>query len=138
MKSAAKALIFNPAGQLLVLRRSMTHPLYSSHLDFPGGELEDHEKPERATTRETLEETGLDITKADLELVLEEKITDDITHFIYRAQLDENIPTITLSWEHDAYQWYHPDELMSLPMPPNVDRFYKTALSYLAESAITS
>lgn len=134
MKSAAKALIFDADGQLLVLRRSRTHPLYALHLDFPGGELEDYEKPEHAAVRETFEETGLDISKNALELVHQHKIIEGVSHLLYSVQLADKVPAVTLSWEHDSYQWLSAEALLALPLPPNVDRFYKTATLYLAET----
>ena len=43
-KYASKALIFNPDGKILLLRRSDTHPYVPLSYDIPGGELETNEE----------------------------------------------------------------------------------------------
>lgn len=66
-----------PAAVALILRQGYSGPEmffihraahdqdpWSGHLAFPGGRLEPGEEPRRAAERETLEEVGLDLSKA--------------------------------------------------------------------------
>ena len=59
MKRAAKALIRDGEGKILVLYRSKTHPHLAHDIDLPGGEIEHLERLERGLSRELVEETGL-------------------------------------------------------------------------------
>ena len=62
MKQAAKALIRNDQGKILVLYRSETHPHLAHDIDLPGGEIELDETTEIGLEREIIEETGLTIS----------------------------------------------------------------------------
>ena len=64
MKQAAKALIRDGQGNILVLYRSETHPYLAHDIDLPGGEIESDETPEIGLEREIMEETGIAITLA--------------------------------------------------------------------------
>lgn len=60
--ASAGALIFDPAGRLLVLK-----PTYKSGWTIPGGQVEaTGETPWEACRRETLEESGLDVDSGRL------------------------------------------------------------------------
>ena len=53
---AAKALLFNPAGELLLVK-----PSYKPYWSLPGGLVEAAESPQAACIREVYEEVGLNI-----------------------------------------------------------------------------
>jgi 8-oxo-dGTP diphosphatase len=134
MKIVAKALITDNAGRILVLRRSSTHPRFAHHLDFPGGEVEQDESESEAVAREILEESGLQIPPASLELAHQRQMPDETTHLIFRTNLAVASPRIILSWEHDEHEWITPAQLLKRPAPSSADSFYETILRYLARN----
>lgn len=134
MKTVAKALLFDKADRILLLRRSLTHPNYPHHYDFPGGEVEQGEVHHEAIRREILEETKLMVFVDAMLPMCEKQISPELTHVIHRVQLLEEQPDVILSWEHDGFIWLTLDELLRHPIPKNPDDYYQTVLEYLRES----
>lgn len=134
MKTIAKSLVFDDTGSILLLRRSLTHPNYPHHYDFPGGEVEDGEGLSEACCRELLEETGLVVCKKDVVVACKRQITPSLLHIICQIKLFETQPLVTLSWEHDDFTWLTLDELLSSPVPENPDDYYQTVLEYLCKA----
>ncbi len=66
--AATVALIFNPAGELLVCRRAKDPA--KGTLDLPGGFIDSNETAEEGVMREVLEETGLVVEHADYQFSL--------------------------------------------------------------------
>jgi 8-oxo-dGTP pyrophosphatase MutT (NUDIX family) len=58
---AAAAVIRNPEGKYLVLKRSEKEVAYPGYWSFPGGKSEDNETIQETLEREALEEAGLRI-----------------------------------------------------------------------------
>lgn len=130
MKSVAKALLTDGLGNVLLLKRSMTHPRFPGHFDLPGGEVEEGESLSVAVAREIFEELGIHIDTARLEKVLEIP-HPTVLHALYTTKLDEKRPRVTLSWEHSDYQWLSVEELLRIPLPTGVDHYYIDAVTYL-------
>jgi len=59
MGQTARAIIFNDEGKILMVER---HKDGEHYFVLPGGHVDDGEVPERAATREVMEETGLTVT----------------------------------------------------------------------------
>lgn len=134
MKIVSKSLVRDKSGKILVLRRSLTNPSFPHHFDFPGGEVEQHEKSsELAAVREIEEETGLHVAAEHAREVFRKNRSSDLRHTINVVNIDELSPNIKLSWEHDAYYWMTADELLRAPLPENADRYYLDVLEYLGE-----
>ena len=51
MKTIAKVLIKDKENNILILRRSITHPNNPHHFDLPGGEIEENETNSDAVKR---------------------------------------------------------------------------------------
>lgn len=105
---AAKVVILDSKDNVLVLYRSETHPRQAHEPDFPGGIIELGESAEEGLSREILEETGFTIPPEKLTLVY--TLTHDyfgrsISRFLYAARLDDIKPIVTISWEHEKYEW---------------------------------
>jgi len=130
MKTVAKVLVYNPDGNILVLRRSTTHPRFAYHLDFPGGEVEADEPAEQTISRELREETGLEIDVQNVRPVYEQKVNEKLLYLIYETKLPE-LPQVTVSWEHDQYYWLSAAALLSQNLPPAVDAYYAAVIEYL-------
>lgn len=106
----AKALIYDADGYALVLRRSSTHPYYAYQPDLPGGIIERGEEYEEGLVRELSEEAGITITPNQLRLLDTREGLTVSTKRLYEARLDHH-PHVTLSWEHDRYEWVAPDDM---------------------------
>lgn len=63
MAQAARAIIFNNKGQMLVMHHNAHGKEYYA---LAGGDVDEHETLQAALAREVKEETGLDIIKAQL------------------------------------------------------------------------
>ena len=132
MKIVAKVLITNPKGEFLLLNRSTTHPNFPGHLDLPGGEVEKGEQWSVAVAREVKEETGINVLASSLTKVYEIHYPK-VTHVLFETTLKSSTPVINLSWEHVMHKWFRKTELLQIPIPPSVDRYYSDVLNYLKE-----
>jgi 8-oxo-dGTP diphosphatase len=112
---AAKAVIVNSEGQVLILREASatTHPTNtkSGRYQLPGGRLEPGESFEAGLRREVLEETGLKIEPGEPLLVGEWRpvvggIPRQIIGMFVAAQTKTK--KIQISGEHDDYRWIDP------------------------------
>ena len=112
MKHAAKALIRDDQGKILVLYRSETHPHLAHDIDLPGGEIEVNETPEIGLKREIMEETDLDITPTTEEMVSSWRSFFDATHMLYEIEVPANA-SIKISWEHESYVWMSEEDLLN-------------------------
>lgn len=131
MKIVAKALIRDEAGDLLLLRRGLTHPNFPEHIDFPGGEVESDEPHIEAVRREIQEETGLDIPLENIQEVYLKQLADDLTHVLFLASTPDRKPEVELSWEHSGFEWIPFDQFGALTLPEGVDIYHLTVLDYL-------
>lgn len=132
MKTVVKALVLDEVGNILVLRRNITHPNFPYHFDFPGGEVEANESQVDAVKREIQEETGLIVTLEQLKLAHQKQISKELTHVVYTANVPHDKPPVELSWEHSEFEWVPFDTLATLPIPDGVDAYYLTVLDYVA------
>ncbi len=131
MKTIAKVLIKDKENNILILRRSITHPNNPHHFDLPGGEIEENETNSDAVKREIYEESGLDVLESSLTLVHEKDISIDVKHLLYTTKIDVINPNITISWEHDMYIWMSMEDILNAPRPNNIDIYFLTVLEYL-------
>lgn len=106
MEISAGAVVFYDGGgeveYLLLL-----YP--GGHWDFPKGNIEAGETPERTALREIKEETGLDVElvpgfKEEIEYFYyreRRRIKKRVIYFLARARSKD----VKLSWEHKGYVW---------------------------------
>jgi nucleoside triphosphatase len=112
----AGTLIFNPAGEMLLLKSDKWKGKYV----IPGGHIELGERADEAARREAKEETGLDVE--DLEfLCWQEFVYDDAfwkpMHFIFLDFICKTKGTqVILNDEAQAYRWAKPEEALTLPI----------------------
>lgn len=114
MKNVAKILLYDQDHHVLVLYRSSTHPYFPHEIDLPGGEIDGDETPAEAIVREVFEETGLTIGLHEVTLV-----NSRVTHFgrednIFIATINVTKPAVTISWEHESFDWIDVDQLPRL------------------------
>lgn len=128
---AAKVLVTDSAGHVLVLRRSKTHPLWPLHNDIPGGVIEEGETPEEGLLRELFEEAGLTITQPSLQLAQKTVTARGSNWYLFHTQLPEVKPAVSISWEHDKWTWVPAEELIAQPLPENGDEIYEMAIAHI-------
>lgn len=127
----AKAIIYDADGDILILRRSGTHPHYAYQPDLPGGEVEPHEDPITGLIREIEEEAGITIHPDTLEPAFQKPGDDGYTRHLYIAKLQHSKPDIIISWEHDQYTWMPPHKLIKQPTKNHTDSYYIQAIEWL-------
>lgn len=114
MKQAAKALIYDDQGRILVLYRSKTHPHLAHDIDLPGGEIDPGESIEMGLMREILEETGLRMQLEQSQMQHSWRTTWGQKQFLYETVCHGHA-TITISWEHEAHDWISVEEMIGYP-----------------------
>jgi 8-oxo-dGTP diphosphatase len=125
LQVAAKALIVNDKGKVLVLREPAENNLGSQHglYGLVGGRLDEKDSYEQALHREVLEETGL---KVDIlypiyigewwPLIHRKKHHIVAVFSVCRAKTTD----VKLSDEHDDFKWISPNQTKKLNfMPPD-------------------
>ncbi|HTE22585.1 MAG TPA: NUDIX hydrolase [Candidatus Limnocylindria bacterium] len=100
--SAVFALVFNEAGQLLVIRNERGW-------DIPGGHVEAGETPEEALHREVAEEAYATIKNARLYM----SASADKSMLFYMADVKRLLP-FAAEHETDQRRFMHPNELLGL------------------------
>ena len=105
MKKVAKLVIIDPDGTCLLLRRS-NHPVFGADPDLPGGTLEGDETVLQTVLREVYEETGVAIDASGVQQAYSgtDYSAHGTQHVLFVAYVQKR-PAITLSWEHDGYEW---------------------------------
>lgn len=136
VKTVAKAVILNEAGQVLLLKRSRTDARRAGEWDFPGGGVEPGEEVTTGVIREIAEEAGLRVKTTDLTLVYAmtepwEPSDESVNRFLFAAKLADDQP-VQLSFEHDAFKWVDVDTaLAEFPHP-----FYGAGLRYARDRGL--
>ena len=136
MKIVAKVLVLDNNRDILVLRRSASHPRYPLHWDFPGGKVEDGEKSSESARREIEEETNMMISSDELEPVFRKIVTDKLIHELFTIKIDQIAPEILTSWEHDDYRWFGADNLLVEPVPSSADPYFLDVMEWLSSGAL--
>lgn len=113
LKAFAKVLIINDAGELLCLRRSATDFDRPGGWDFPGGTLEPGEGFNAAVARETLEESGITLAQPFLAFSKSQTRPWGVGIWLYYVEYVAGRPAVTLSFEHDGYDWMTPEAFLA-------------------------
>jgi len=103
----AKSVIARPDGNILLLKRSPQSKKMPGEWDFPGGKLDAGEDVLEALVREIREETNMDVSKSDFNVVwTETEFSDDelTSRITFLAKLPE-VLDIQLSHEHVEHVW---------------------------------
>ncbi|MFE4519276.1 NUDIX domain-containing protein [Kitasatospora sp. NPDC056783] len=109
-KLAAGTVVRDQQGRVLMLRRKQDDVL-PGLWDYPAGGLDDGEDPRDGAIRELAEETG--IHRTDIEYLRALDFVDTRGRLTRQFVFTQTVPdetAVTLS-EHDAFGWFHPDEL---------------------------
>ena len=98
-----KFLLFNKAGEILLLKRALHLDRHPGEWDFPGGHSKKGEKLQQAAVRECVEETS--ITPMGVK-----KLFSDDAHHIFYGKHDASEPN--LSSEHTSFQTLSPKNII--------------------------
>lgn len=132
MNATVKALIIDSKQNALILFRSKTHPLWAHHHDLPGGTLENDEQFIDTLVREIEEETSLVLPKESFNEASEESIDDNNKYILCTSRIDEiPVSEIKLSWEHSHFELISIDELKTIKLPKNADKYFISVQDYI-------
>jgi 8-oxo-dGTP diphosphatase len=117
----AAALIFNAAGEMLLLERAPYLQRWPKRWGIAGGGVEPGETPRQALRRELQEELGRDVR---LRMVRGPETLKAIGGYGGRIHIWQALwvdGTIALSREHTRYAWVGPEGYARLDIMPGVD-----------------
>jgi 8-oxo-dGTP diphosphatase len=117
----AAAIIVNGAGELLLLRRSLSTLRWPGKWGIAGGGMEQGETPDQALRRELLEELGPDIRMQALRGPDTLRAIGGYGGFIHLWHQLWLGGTIRLSEEHTEYAWVDPAAYAGMDVMPGVD-----------------
>tara|TARA_R110002110_G_scaffold131470_4_gene312343 strand:+ start:695 stop:1255 length:561 start_codon:yes stop_codon:yes gene_type:complete len=117
---SAKVVITNEEGKVLVLKRSPESHYKPEHWDLPGGHLKKGEAEEAAATRETKEETNLDISGLT-------KVRTDESITWYKATSYSGDIELDLA-ENTDWAWVSMEELKEKEYTPDTVEIVELAL----------
>ncbi|MFZ1458596.1 MAG: NUDIX hydrolase [Candidatus Saccharimonadales bacterium] len=131
LKVAAKAVIMNAEGKILIVREADTYEEGTKigKWGLPGGRIDDNEAFYDGLAREVMEETGLSVAPERPVYVGEWwPVIKDVPHhivamFILCSPLSDHV---TLSDEHDDFAWISQDECASYQIMPPDDKPIKS------------
>jgi 8-oxo-dGTP diphosphatase len=130
MQVAAKALIVNSSGKVLILREPLDNNVGSQNglYGLPGGRMETDESFETALHREVMEETGLTVSILYPLFVGEWSpvIKGQKCHIVAIFNVCQAKTTaVKLSEEHDKFEWIDPREANKFQFMPPEDLVIK-------------
>ena len=115
LRIAAKVFVRDDAGNILLLRRSETHPRYPHHWDIPGGFVEEGEDYVTALVREVTEEAGLKLDAQSVQLRYaqtdfyargsSDTMPESVVRLYFVGHIHGTEPALVTSWEHEAAEW---------------------------------
>lgn len=134
-----KAVVFNPEGKLLLLRRSETDTRRPHQWDLPGGLKEEDEDCYGGLVREIKEESGLAVSRLKLFYSKTEisKWDDDsgkheknVVKMYFMANVEEK--EIVLSFEHSEFTWVSLEQAVDYIVYPR----HKEVLLYIKDNSL--
>ena len=86
--------------------------------EFPGGKVEEGERPETALIRELKEELGIDVTESCLAPLTFASHTYENTHLLMPLYVCRRWKGIPQGLEGQELKWVYAKAMRELPMPP--------------------
>lgn len=125
-----KAIIQNSNGSYLFLKRSsrVSTDAQEASWDIPGGRIDPGEKLIDALRREIQEEIGHDL-QSDPQLIAAQDIivsSKDLHVVRLTYLIEEDVPNITLSDEHDDFRWISIAESDSITLEPYLAQVFNS------------
>jgi 8-oxo-dGTP diphosphatase len=119
---AVKAVLFDPQGRCLLLRRSTANRNFAGYWEWPGGKLDPGEDFVTGLRREVREEAGLEIDLTALAGATQFEMP--VAHVILLClEARPHGTEVRLSEEHDDFAWVALDAWASYKFTPGVGEF---------------
>ena len=127
-KVAQKAILIREDGLILAIRRSKTDPNRPLTWDLPGGDVEYGEDLIDAIKREVKEETRISLPSLTLLDVIGFTIPSGEywVSIAYYALVAQDM-AVTISWEHDQFEWITREEFLTRKTTDRIRRFLEKA-----------
>jgi 8-oxo-dGTP diphosphatase len=109
--------LVDPDGRVLIAQRPEGKAL-AGLWEFPGGKIENGERPEQSLIRELKEELGIDVKEACLAPLAFASHAYDSFHLLMPLYVCRRWEGVPASREGQALRWVRPDRLRDFPMPP--------------------
>jgi 8-oxo-dGTP diphosphatase len=113
---AACALV-DPDGRVLITQRPEGKSL-AGLWEFPGGKVEQGERPEAALIRELNEELGIDVAESCLAPLTFASHAYEDFHLLMPLYVCRRWKGVVSGREGQAVKWVPPKKLRDFPMPP--------------------
>ena len=124
IKVSIKMIIKDRQGRCLLIKRSAASKANAHKWDFPGGKEDPGESFTESITREVREETGLEVfIERPIGVAQSEAPDRRIFYLFVEGPLKEG--EITLSSEHEEYQWVVPEEMSGMDFCAQFKGFVK-------------
>jgi|SRR5665213_3343387 len=111
------AALIDADGRVLMAKRPEGKSL-AGLWEFPGGKVEEGERPETALIRELKEELGIDVTESCLAPLTFASHTYENFHLLMPLYVCRRWKGIAQGLEGQELKWLYARELRELPMPP--------------------
>ena len=111
-------VILDSTDRVLLLKRPSWIHWGANKWAFPGGKLEQGETPMQAATRETKEETELDVSNLRAVKTCLDKPVDAFYTRDYQGN-------VKIDWEHDDWAWVEPQAFGTYALAPQVQEMYE-------------
>jgi len=111
------AALIDADGRVLMAKRPEGKSL-AGLWEFPGGKVEEGERPETALIRELKEELGIDVTESCLAPLTFASHTYESFHLLMPLYVCRRWKGIAHGLEGQELKWAYAKELRELPMPP--------------------
>lgn len=114
---AVTAVIRNPEGKYLILKRADREVAFPGHYCFPGGKVEGDDTVEETLKKEIEEEAGLKMKPGKILLKDTSFIRPDgqtAKVFSYLCDV-EDASRVSINDDFTEYRWVTPDEIAALP-----------------------
>jgi 8-oxo-dGTP diphosphatase len=111
------AALVDPDGRVLLTQRPEGKQL-AGLWEFPGGKLNDGERPESALIRELKEELDIDVTESCLAPLTFASHTYEEFHLVMPLYVCRRWKGFVSPCEGQAMAWVRPKDMKQYPMPP--------------------